>query len=65
MHGGCGRGDDRAVVARRRRAAVNRASSLVDQYNALVDQYNAKVAELNAAGLVGQQIYQSLTPIQT
>jgi chromosome segregation ATPase len=45
-------------------AAVNRANSLVDQYNALVDQYNAKVAELNAAGLVGQQIYQSLTPIE-
>jgi hypothetical protein len=45
-------------------AAVNRANSLVDQYNALVDQYNAKVAELDAAGLVGQQIYQSLTPIE-
>jgi hypothetical protein len=45
-------------------AAVNRANSLVDQYNALVNQYNAKVAELNAASLVGQQLYQSLTPIE-
>lgn len=58
-----GRIDESNDLVDAQNAAVDRANSLVGQYNALVEAYNAKVAELDAASLVGQQLYESLTPI--